>query len=76
MNQVLWRKLPVGVRQERMGGKLCPLDGWVETHALVPKDHFSSSPMFHTVRRAFGLVSMGPSRSSLDACCWSNICSY
>ena len=29
---VLWRKLPVGVRQERMGGKMCPLDGQVEDH--------------------------------------------
>ena len=30
IRRVLWRKLPVGVRMERLGGKLCPQCGRVE----------------------------------------------
>ena len=72
IKRVLWRKLPVGVRQERMGGKMCPLDGRVEDHQHVLKRCFFSGFMFDTVRKAFGLVSweggsMEPSRLLLDA---------
>ena len=35
VKRVLWGKLPVGVRQERMGGQLCLLDGRVENHEHV-----------------------------------------
>ena len=72
IKRVLWRKLPVGVRQERMGGKMCPLDGRVEDHQHVLKRCFFLGFMFDTVRKAFVLVpweggSMEPSRLLLDA---------
>ena len=56
IKRVLWRKLPVGVRQERLGGNLCPLDGRVEDHRHVLKNCYFSGFMFDTVRKAFGLV--------------------
>ena len=56
IRRCLWKKLPVGTRMERLGGKLCPLDSKVETHEHVFRHCFFSSFLFDTVRRAFGLV--------------------
>ena len=55
-----WKKLLVGTRMERLGGKLCPLDCRVEDHEHVFRNCFFSNFMFDTVRRAFGVV-QGPS---------------
>ena len=38
--RVLWRKLPVGMCMEQLGGAPCPLDGRVEDHAHVFKKCF------------------------------------
>ena len=62
IRRCLWKKLPVGTRMERLGGKLCPLDSNVETHEHVFRHCFFSSFLFDTVRRAFGLVP-APSRA-------------
>ena len=71
IKRVLWRKLPVGVRQERLGGNLCPMDGRLEDHRHVLKNCYFSGFMFDTVRKAFGLVqreggALEPSRLLLD----------
>ena len=42
-----------------MGGKMCPLNGWVENHAHVLKNCHFSIVVFDTVRWAFGLVTSG-----------------
>ena len=52
----LWKKLPVGTRMERLGGKLCPLDSRVEDHEHVFRHCFFGAFMFDTVNRAFGLL--------------------
>ena len=57
--RVLWRKLPVGARMERLGGKLCPQCGRVEDHAHTLKRCYFSAFMFDTVRKAFGLAQGG-----------------
>ena len=69
--RVLWRKLPVGVRMERLGGKLCPQCGRVEDHAHTLKRCYFSAFMFDMVRKAFGLaqgvgVAVEPSRLLLE----------
>ena len=51
-----WKKLPLGTRMERLGGKLCPLVSKVERHEHVFRHCFFSPLFFDTVRRAFGLV--------------------
>ena len=56
ITRCLWKKLPVGTRMERLGGKLCPLDSRVETHEHVFRHCFFRPFLFDTVRRAFGLV--------------------
>ena len=71
VRRVLWRKLPVGVRMERLGGKLCPQCGRVEDHAHTPKRCYFSAFMFDTVRKAFGLAqgvggAVEPSRLLLE----------
>ena len=59
IRRVLWRKLPVGARMERLGGKLCPQCGRVEDHAHTLKRCYFSAFMFDTVRKAFGLAQGG-----------------
>ena len=59
IKRVPWRKQPVGVRVERMEGKLCPMDGSVETHERVLSHCQFSAVLFGTMRNAFGLVSVG-----------------
>ena len=44
---------------ERVGGKLCPLDGWVENHEHVLRHCLFSPLLFDTVRQALGLVALG-----------------
>ena len=71
IRRVLWRKLPVGARMERLGGKLCPQCGRVEDHAHTLKRCYFSAFMFDTVRKAFGLAQGGggavePSRLLLE----------
>ena len=71
MRRVLWKRLPVGVHMEQLGGPNCPLDGRVEGHTHVLKNCFFSSFLFDNVRRAFGLAEWGdrkvePSRMLLD----------
>ena len=58
VGRVLWRKLPLRVRMERLGEKQCPLDGKVEVedHAHVLKNCDFSVFTFDTVRKAFRLV--------------------
>ena len=56
VRRCLWKKLPLGTRMERLGGKLCPLDNKVEDHEHVFRHCFFCNFMFDTVRRAFGLV--------------------
>ena len=69
--RVLWRKWPLRVRMEWIGGKLCPLYGRVEDHSHALKNCYFSVVMFDTVRKAFGLVREGdrcvePSRLLLN----------
>ena len=56
IRRVVWRKLPVGVRMERLGGKLCPQCGRVEDHAHTLKRCYFSAFMFDTVGKAFGVA--------------------
>ena len=56
IRRCLWKKLPVGTRMERLGGKVCSLDSKVETHEHVLRHYVFSPFLFDTVRRAFGLV--------------------
>ena len=60
IQRCVWKKLPVGTRMERLGGKLCPLDCRVEDHEHVFRNCLFSNFMFDTVRRAFRVV-QGPS---------------
>ena len=71
IRRVLWRKLPVGVRMERLGGELCPQCGRVEDHAHTLKRCYFSAFMFDTVRKAFGVAqgvgaAVEPSRLLLE----------
>ena len=59
VRRALWRKLPLGTRMERLGGKLCPLDGRVEDHEHVSRHCMFGAFMQSTVRKAFGLVDSG-----------------
>ena len=59
MRRALWKKLPLGTRMERLGGKLCPLDGRVEDHEHVFRHCMFSVFMQSTVRKAFGMVEAG-----------------
>ena len=54
-----WKKLPLGTRMERLGGKLCLLDGRVEDHEHVFRHCMFSAFMQSTVRKAFGMVESG-----------------
>ena len=54
-----WKKLLLGTRMERLGGKLCPLDGRVEDHEHVFRHCMFSAFMQSTVRKAFGMVDAG-----------------
>ena len=56
IRRVLWRKLPVGVWMEQMGGNLCPLDGRMENHEHVLWCCMFSPLLFDTLHKAFGLV--------------------
>ena len=59
MRRALWKKLPLGTRMERLGGKLCPLDGRVEDHEHVFRHCMLSAFMQSTLRKAFGMVEAG-----------------
>ena len=59
MCRAQWRKLPLGTRMERLGGKLCPLDGRVEDHKHVFRHCMFSAFIQSTVRKALGLVVSG-----------------
>ena len=59
LRRALWKKLPLGTRMERLGGKLCPLDGRVEDHEHVFRHCMFSVFMQSTVRKAFGMVEAG-----------------
>ena len=59
IRRALWRKLALGTRMDRLGGKLCPLDGRVEDHEHVFCHCMFGAFMQSTVRKAFGLVESG-----------------
>ena len=59
LRRTLWKKLPVGTRMERLGGKLCLLDGRVESHEHVFRHCMFSTFMQSTVRKAFRMVDAG-----------------
>ena len=46
----------MGVRMDRLRGKLCPLDSKVEDHTHVLKNCYFAAFTFDTVRKAFGLA--------------------
>ena len=56
IRRCLWKKLLPGMRMERLGGKLCPLDSKVENHEHVFRHCFFSALMADTVQLAFGVV--------------------
>ena len=59
IRRALWRKLALGTRMERLGSKLCLLDGRVEDHEHVFCHCMFGAFMQSTVRKAFGLVESG-----------------
>ena len=65
----LWKELPVGVQMERLGGKLCPMDGRVENHIHVLRHCWFSPVMHDTVREAFGLVEASDRKVEPSTCC-------
>ena len=57
--RALWRNVPLGTRIERLGGKLCTLDGRMEDHEHAFRHCMFRAFMQSAVRKAFRLVDFG-----------------